>query len=278
MPSVIPAPDDLAVCTWSLQPASAHDLPDKVAATGRKRVQLALSPLVNAPELWEDAPARLADAGVEIVSGMMETVGEDYTTLETIRATGGVAPDEHWEANQAIAAQVASVAEDLGLTVVSFHAGFIPHDPNDPAAAKLTERVRWVADRFAEHGVTLLLETGQENADSLLAFLDLADRPNLAVNFDPANMILYGMGDPIDALRKLAPRVKQAHLKDAVPSATPGAWGAEVPLGTGAVPWAEFFRVLADAGYAGDFCIEREAGDDRPGDVRTAVDLVKNLA
>ncbi|MEM7681326.1 MAG: sugar phosphate isomerase/epimerase family protein [Planctomycetota bacterium] len=277
MSQAVPDPAQLAVCSWSLQPTGGNDLPDLVCQTGLRRVQMALTPFVQDPDRWEDAPARLADAGVEIASGMMETVGEDYSTLDAIRRTGGVAPDATWQENQTIAVHVAGIAEDLGLSSVSFHAGFIPHDASDPAAQKLTERVQWLADRFADHGLSLLLETGQESAGALIAFLDAADRPNLAVNFDPANMILYGMGDPIDALRKLAPRVGQAHLKDALPTATPGEWGSEEPLGRGAVPWDAFFEVLSSAGYAGDFCVEREAGDQRVQDVRTAVSLVESL-
>ena len=119
------------------------------------------------------------------------------------------------------------------------------------------------------------LETGQEQADTLLGVLDELDRPDVGVNFDPANMVLYGMGDPVAALRRLAPRVAQCHIKDAVATETSGTWGAEVPVGEGNVNWPAFFVVLRDAGLICDLMIEREAGGDRPGDIRLAHERVK---
>ena len=102
------------------------------------------------------------------------------------------------------------------------------------------------------------------------------DRPDHAgVNFDPANMILYGMGDPVEALRALLPHVLQVHVKDATPTAEPGTWGAEVPAGTGAVDWPAFFAVLSGAGRPIDLMIEREAGGTRVADIATARELVQ---
>ena len=81
----------LAVCSWSLEPASADDLLKKLAATGLRRVQIALDPVrVNAAGAWTDLAAKAAAEGVTFVSGMMGTIGEDYTTLDSIRRTGGV--------------------------------------------------------------------------------------------------------------------------------------------------------------------------------------------
>ena len=85
------------------------------------------------------------------------------------------------------------------------------------------------------------------------------DHPAAGVNFDPANMILYGMGDPVAALRALEPHVRQVHVKDALPSATPGEWGSEVRAGTGRVDWPAFFAIARELGVA--FLIEREAGE-----------------
>lgn len=85
--------DRLAVCSWSLQAESPASLVERVLATGVRKVQLALDPLRERPEIWANTPAKLADAGIGVVSGMFGTLGEDYTTLETIRETGGVVPD-----------------------------------------------------------------------------------------------------------------------------------------------------------------------------------------
>jgi L-ribulose-5-phosphate 3-epimerase len=106
----------------------------------------------------------------------------------------------------------------------------------------------------------------------------------VGVNFDPANMMLYGMGDPIEAFRLLLPRVVQVHLKDATATDTPGTWGAEVPVGSGEVDWAAFGDVLRSADRAIDALFEREAGEERVADIRAGhaalaeVDSFKSLA
>jgi sugar phosphate isomerase/epimerase len=83
-------------------------------------------------------------------------------------------------------------------------------------------------------------------------------------------MILYGMGDPVEAIRSLAPHVMQVHIKDALPAATPGEWGSEVPVGEGAVDWDGFFDALAECTPDAPLMIEREAGENRVGDIESA--------
>ena len=102
-------------------------------------------------------------------------------------------------------------------------------------------------------------------------------RANVGVNFDPANLVLYGMGEPVEALRALGTHVRQVHVKDALPAKRPGEWGEEVPAGTGAVDWRAFFDVLSLQARAVDCVIEREAGSDRIADVTRAKELVERL-
>jgi len=259
----------LAVCSWSLQPTGPAHLAESLHGLDLPRTQLALDPLLNDP-IWSGGGTTLKAAGIELVSGMFGCVGEDYTTLETIRATGGIVPDAHWNANHENALRVADMARSLDLERVSFHAGFIPHDSQHGTFEKLADRIRTLADAYTERGLDLLLETGQESAASLLGLLDAVDRPNLGVNFDPANMILYGMGDPVESLARLTPHVRQVHIKDATPAKQPGTWGTEVVVGEGAVDWPAFMAVLDDTGYTGDLVIEREAGEQRVEDVAAA--------
>ncbi len=208
---------------------------------------------------------------------MLGTVGEDYTTLETIRQTGGIVPDATWPATWKNIQADADLAAKMGLTLVTFHAGFLPHEESDPSFAKLLARLRQIADLFAAKKMAIGLETGQEVASTMAAFLKTLDRANVGVNFDPANMILYDKGDPVAALRTLGPWLKQCHLKDAVRTKTPGTWGEEVRLGTGQVDWKAFFRTLGEVGYKGNLCIEREAGDARVADIRAAREYVEKL-
>ncbi len=264
----------LAVCSWSLQPTSPAELVERLTNTGVKRVQLALDPLRDEPQVWGDTPKRLADAGIDIASGMFGTLGEDYSTLETIKLTGGIVPDITWEANWRNIQATAQVAAQLGLSLVTFHAGFLPHDPADPACQKLTARLRQVAEVFATRGIRLGLETGQESADTLDGFLAGLGSPNVGVNFDPANMLLYDKGEPVAALRKLGRWLQQVHIKDARRTKVPGTWGEEVVVGTGEVNWNGFFATLSELGYGGALCIEREAGDQRVADIRTAAEFL----
>jgi sugar phosphate isomerase/epimerase len=235
---------------------------------------LALDPIRAGAMALGALQDELAAARVTPRSGMMSTVGEDYSTLESIARTGGVRPDVHWPANLRIAQSDARIARELALPLVTFHAGFLPHDARDPERHRLVARLRTVVDVFADEGVRIGFETGQETAATLLEFLSELDRPLAGVNFDPANMILYGMGDPVAALRALGPRVVQVHVKDARPATRAGAWGEEVPVGTGAVDWSAFFAVLDAVRPDVDLMIEREAGEQRVEDVRTARALV----
>jgi sugar phosphate isomerase/epimerase len=130
---------------------------------------------------------------------------------------------------------------------------------------------------FAKHGLEVAFETGQETAGALLTFLKRLACPNVGVNFDPANMILYNNGNPIEALRLLGPHVKQCHLKDAKVTKVPGTWGEEVVLGTGEVNWPEFFNTLKAIGFNGNLFIEREAGNQRVADVRAAREYVEKM-
>ncbi|MCC6696811.1 MAG: sugar phosphate isomerase/epimerase [Candidatus Hydrogenedentes bacterium] len=266
--------EQIGVCSWSLQATGPRDLAKKVNALGLKKVQLGLTPHRDDPGAWDGVQETLAESGIEIVSGMYSTVGEDYTTPETIRRTGGVVPDEHWEDNLELARITAAKAKAMGLSGANAHAGFLPHDPKDPDFDKLSMRVATLAEVFGASGVTLYLETGQETAQTLLAFLgEMKERGvnNVAVNFDPANMILYDMDDPIEALRVLVPHVRQVHVKDAKRTRVKGQWGEEVVVGTGEVDWVAFVRILAEADFTGHYIFEREAGADRVGDIAQGI-------
>ena len=148
------------------------------------------------------------------------------------------------------------------------HAGYI--NPSDKAGhAKLTDRLKYVRDLCADAGIGLTLETGQETADDLAEML--TSIPGVYVNFDPANMILYGKGDPVRVVRILAPWIRHVHIKDANFSKVPGEWGEEVEWTKGQVKADAFIATLTDIGFNGCLAVEREAGDDRSGDIARAV-------
>lgn len=247
-----------------------------VRSIGLSQVQLALNDHRGSAG-GKSIGEALANAGVEIVSGMFGTLGEDYSSMESIRRTGGVVPDHTWDANLKIVRDVVEAARALGLGLVSFHAGFLPEDPKDPDYAKLIERLRIVAELFADAGINLAFETGQEEAEILAEFLDELAAPNVGVNFDPANMILYDKGDPVEGLKTLLPYLQQVHIKDAIQTSKPGTWGDEVVVGSGQVDWAAFLDLLKEANYEGALVIEREAGNDRVADILAAKKYLESI-
>ncbi|NIA15844.1 MAG: TIM barrel protein [Nitrospiraceae bacterium] len=264
----------IGVCSWSLQATGPRDLAEKVNALGLKRVQLGLTPHRDDPGAWEGTQDILAESAIEIVSGMFSTIGEDYSTPQTIRETGGVILDEYWDENWELAKAAAATAKQMGVKLVSAHAGFLPHEPSDPNFDKLSGRVADLAGLFAEDGGWLLLETGQETAETLLIFIDEMKKrgaQNVTVNFDPANMLLYDMDEPVEALRQLVSCVQQVHVKDALRPTAKGQWGEEVVVGAGAVDWTAFVRILAEADFDGSYIFEREAGDNRVGDITQGI-------
>lgn len=270
-------PWTVGVCSWSLRPTDPDQLAEQVLACGLSAVQLALDPLREARWGLPETRAAFERRGIRVLSGMMGMRGEDYSTLETIARTGGVRPDEHWEANREAAAGNARLARELGVELVSFHAGFLPEQPGE-LRTRMVERLRELVDLFAQEGVRVAFESGQESSTTLLAVLDELDRPDAGVNFDPANMLLYDRDRPLEALERLLPRVLQVHVKDARRTTSPGTWGEEVPVGSGEVDWVAFLGLLRGQDWRGDLVIEREAGEQRVEDVRTALETLKHAA
>jgi sugar phosphate isomerase/epimerase len=270
--------DRLAVCSWSVQPSSPQELAARLEDIGIHRVQLALDPLRESPKVWDATEACFREKGISVVSGMFGCVGEDYSTLQSIRDTGGLAPDSTWEQNRRNIRATVPIARRLGLKLLAFHAGFLPHDESDPNFGKMLGRLSEVADVFADAGMNLGLETGQETAPVLLEVLQKLNKKNVGVNFDPANMILYDKGNPIEALRVLGGWVRQVHIKDAVRTKVPGTWGAEVPVGTGQVDWRAFIDTLNAHNSTCDLVIEREAGQQRVADIRFARQTLERIA
>ena len=203
--------------------------------------------------------ARLDDFGIRITVVFGGFEGESYADIPTVARTVGLVPPATRAVRLAEMKEISDFARRLGVEAVGLHVGVVPHDAADPLHRDAVAVTRDLCDHCRANEQNLHLETGQETADVLIEFLDEVDRDNLFVNFDPANMILYGCGEPIEALRKVGRWVRSVHCKDAKWSARPGQdWGVETPLGEGDVGMENFLRTLADLGYAGPLTIERE--------------------
>ena len=139
-------------------------------ATGSAASSLRWIRCANRPGVWGETAALFRQNDITMVSGMFGCVGEDYSTLDTIRATGGIAPDATWEQNRTNIHATAALAQQLGLKLVMFHAGFLPQEETDPNFAKMLRRLAETADVFQAANITLGLETGQETAPVLATF------------------------------------------------------------------------------------------------------------
>ena len=226
------------------------------------------------PQCAEQFLAKLANMGVTISAVFGGFEGESYADIPTTAATVGLVP---LETRAARTQEMKEIADFARLLCV----GFVPHDTSDPQYAQMVEVARDVCDHCESNHQRLHLETGQESADSLLAFIGDVDRDNLFINFDPANMILYGCGQPIEALKKVGHLVRSVHCKDAKWAANPGQeWGAETALGEGDVGMETFLRTLQELGYEGPLTIEREIPEDpvrQKAEVGQAVTLLGDI-
>ena len=179
--------------------------------------------------------------------------------------------------------EIADFAHRLNCDVVALHLGFIPHaSVGDPAYDSILDVTRDMCDHCAA--------LGQESAPRdrarkppmvCYSSLPTCSRDNLFVNFDPANMILYGTGEPIEALKKIGRYVRSVHCKDALWSDQPGVtWGQEVPLGQGQVNIEAYLRTLQEIGYDGPLTIEREIPQEparQKAEIGGAVELLERL-
>jgi sugar phosphate isomerase/epimerase len=207
--------------------------------------------------------------------------GESYTDIPTVQRTVGFIPHATREEREERTRAISDFAAGIGVGGIACHIGFVPEDTTHPDYIAVCEMVRRIADHAAAHGQTFALETGQEPAHVLQRFLKDVDRPNVGINFDPANMILYGTGDPIEALKILGAEVLSVHAKDGdwPPPDRPGALGNERPLGHGSVGIPRFVNTLKEVGFRGPLNIEREAEnqEERIADIRKAVRLLNLL-
>lgn len=221
--------------------------------------------------------AALAQTGIEITTIFCGYAGESYADIATVHQTVGLVPDATREERLALTEAIGSFAARLGVARVAAHLGFIPEDADDAGYRILVEAVRDICDACAERGQVFALETGQETAQTLRRFIGDVGKSNLRVNFDPANMILYGNGEPIPALDLLAPWVDGVHCKDGKWPTESGKIGHEMPLGQGDVGVPRWIEKLLEVGYRGPLTIEREiSGDKQKRDILRAKVLLES--
>lgn len=267
----------IGVCSWSLQVTSVPELKSFMDRLGIDVVQIACGDPHHAS--WREGdgmPAAATAAGFRMSGAMLGFPGEDYTTPQHIERTGGFGDPATRPERLERFRWGLKRTKDLGLSDIMLHAGFIPEVGTEGRKAFL-DTLAQVSDLAARVGITVAFETGQETSTLLRRTLDDLKCPNLKVNFDPANMLLYDKDDPIRAVELLAPDIRSVHLKDANRPTVKGEWGAEVPLGTGQTNTKLFVQTLKKVGYRGPLCIEREVGSqaDRYRDIEHGVRFLR---
>ncbi|WP_031499990.1 sugar phosphate isomerase/epimerase family protein [Bryobacter aggregatus] len=207
--------------------------------------------------------------------------GEDYADIPTVIRTVGFIPPATRDEREARTIALCDFAHAAGIPVFACHIGFVPHDKTNADYIAVQGMVKRICDHCAANGQNFHLETGQEPADVLLDFLLDTAKPNLLINFDPANMILYGTGDPIEAMEVLKKYIHSVHAKDGDwPDKTKaGSLGSEKPLGSGSVGIPRFVAKLKEIGYTGPIVIEREGTtpEQWTTDMTAALQLVQSL-
>ena len=226
---------------------------------------------------------RCSDAGITITAVFGGFEGESYADIATTARTVGLVPEATRAARVQEMKEISDFTRLLGCKSVALHIGFVPEDSKSASYRDLIATTQDLLDHVKSNGQNLHLETGQESADHLLHFIGDVQRDNLFINFDPANMILYGTGEPIAALKQVGHLVRSIHCKDAkwaAPDVRGTGWGQEVALGDGDVGMENYLRTLLEIGYAGPLTIEREIPQDRErqkADIGQAVRLLTTL-
>lgn len=192
--------------------------------------------------------------------------------------TLGLVPAAYcWERTQSML-KAGEFAAALGVKAVITHLGFIPETPSDLAFAKIVATVRHIADDYSRRNLEFWFETGQETPVTLLRLIQQVGTGNLGINLDPANLILYGKANPIDALDVFGGYVRNIHAKDGMYPTDPMKLGNEVKVGTGRVRFPGFVRRLHEIGFKGEYIIEREiAGDQQRKDIAETVAYLDGL-
>ncbi len=169
-------------------------------------------------------------------------------------------------------------ANHIGVKQIATHVGFMPENPHDPDYMGTICILRHICACMKEKGITFLFETGQETPVTLLRAIEDIGADNVGINFDTANLVLYGKANPVDALRVFGKYVRDLHIKDGLYPTDGRHLGQEVAAGEGIANFPMIVKMLKDLGYNGSFTIEREIdGDQQTQDIIRARDMLLDI-
>jgi len=216
--------------------------------------------------------------GIEATSLVVGGPGKEVWDFYHGPLTIGLVPRALRAARIAHIKKASDFAKQCDIPAVQTHCGFIPENPNDTVYKETVTAMREVAAYCKHNGQNFRYETGQETPITLVRAIQDVGLDNQGVNFDLANLILYGKSNPVDAIELLGPYVQGIHAKDGLWPTNPKELGEEVPIGKGKVDFPRIFARLKELNYRGAVTIEREiSGPQQVEDVRAAKAYLESL-
>lgn len=192
--------------------------------------------------------------------------------------TIGLVPEEYRVERVATLKEGADFAVRVGVPSIATHVGFIPENPNNPLYPGLIDALHEVVSYCKDRGITFCFETGQETPVTLLRVIGDLGYDNVGVNLDPANLLMYGKANPVDALDIIGTYVHAVHAKDGEYPTNGRQLGVEKPLGEGKVNFPLLISKLQSLGYSGALTIEREiSGSQQIEDIKRAIQVLSSL-
>jgi len=252
---------------------------DKVVRLGLPTCQLnCWNAVFFTPQVAERVSGAAAARGLEISAFWCGWEGPAVWDQVDGPLTLGLVPVAYRHERLKMLLRGADFASWLGVKDMVTHVGFIPENPNDPEYRSLVSSLRYLVQHCRARGVNFLFETGQETPVTILRAIEDIGLDNIGVNLDPANLILYGKGNPVDALDVFGRYVRGVHAKDGLYPTSGRLLGREVPLGEGKVDFPRLVAGLKRLGYQGALTIEREiSGPEQERDILMARDLLAGL-
>ena len=230
------------------------------------------------PGLAERLRKALDKHAIEATSLVVGGPGKEVWDFYQGPLTIGLVPRETRAARIAHIKKASDFAKQCGIPAVQTHCGFIPENPNDDLYRETVTAMREVAAYCKGNGQNFRYETGQETPITLVRAIQDVGVDNQGINFDLANLILYGKANPVDAIELLGPFVQGIHAKDGLWPTNPKELGEEVPIGRGKVDFPRIIARLKELNYGGAVTIEREiSGPRQLDDVRAAKAYLEKL-
>lgn len=230
------------------------------------------------PEMLTSLRKALDRYGVEATSLVVGGPGPEVYDFYQGPLTCGLVPRQYRAARLDRIKKASDFAKECGIPAVQTHCGFIPENPNDIFYKEVVLAIREAASTCKSHGQNFRCETGQETPITLIRAIKEVGLDNVGVNFDLANLILYGKGNPVDAIELLGPYVQGIHAKDGLFPTDPKELGKEVAIGQGKVNFPHIIQRLKELNYQGAVTIEREiSGPRQVEDVKAAKVFLEKL-